>query len=162
ILANAGRAAGVDLIGKSEIAVLLQHDKDRHDLEACEGEEEGLARLSEVLDAAKLITGHLGRWGTGGYLLVLSLSDVKRGSVEASGGRVGGGRGCPPAAAASLDRCAIDAAVRLLSRAPKTALAASSTAASPFQAGATVAVLDLFAYGAEPEIAQNLTQLVAL
>jgi TolB-like protein len=149
LLLQLGKKRGVAAIGQAEMAVLLEHHKDEHDVGSCDGEESCLAEASRAVEADKVISGHLGRWGEG-WLVALSLTDAKKAAVE---------RGSSVTAESEAELFA--ELGPLLDR----LLGASEDAARfqlPIAGGTKVAVLNLAPYDTSAELADNLTQLLAL
>jgi TolB-like protein len=142
---------GVVAIGEPEMRVLAAHEKDLDDLEACTQRDECLARLRRIVEADEIVTGHIGRWGQG-YLVTLSLSDAKRSIVE----RGESATADNPAELEGEVKKALGRLIRIEGAREGTFVLAPRAQATK------IAVLNLAAYDVSPELADNLTQLLAL
>ncbi len=144
-----GRRAGWTVLSATEIALMVAHHKDRHDVLACEADEACLAQLAALADADKMLTGRLDRLG-GGLLLTLGWSDAPL-----------AGRGQGEAVFAESERelvAQLPGALDRLVGGPGPARTA--TASVPL--GSRVAVIELAPYDARAELAESLAPLLAL
>ena len=142
---------GIRVIGQSELKDLLSHEKDKQVL-MCKDDQRCLTQLSEVIAAHKVISGHLGRLGTG-WMVTLKLSDTRRAVVEAAEAAEGD-------SLAEVAIAARAAASRLLgSQGTEGRPGFTMTIAAQ---GSTAAVIDLSAQGVDPQIASSLTQFLSL
>ncbi len=149
LLVALGKRDGVTVIGDAELDLLLAHEGDKRDLEACTQEASCLAKLETVVDAEKMMTTQLARWGDA-YLVTVSLSDLRSASLER-------GESCQGETVEEVERCGTELAGALLG-----GKLAGTDAFKLAEGRLEVAVLDLEAYGAGAELAKNLTQLLAL
>ncbi|MCC7383119.1 MAG: hypothetical protein IT384_14875 [Deltaproteobacteria bacterium] len=149
------RIRGVRAISEAEIALLARHRRDLHEVGACGGDEACLAALARVADVEQAVTGRLGRFGPG-FLLTLSLASTRDAAILRSH---------------SITADREDELLRSLGRALETLLeresetrseTRSASVALSLPPGTKLAVLDLAAYDARPDLAGNLTQLLAL
>jgi TolB-like protein len=81
ILLTLGKEAGLNVVGESEIALMLKHEKDK-ELLTCTNDTSCLARISGSLQAEKSIVGSVGQLGET-FVVTLKLTDTKKVSVEA-------------------------------------------------------------------------------
>lgn len=145
------RIRGVRAISEAEIALLARHQRDLHEVGACGGDEACLAALARVADVEQAITGRLGRFGPG-FLLTLSLASTRDAAILRSH---------------SITADREEELLRSLGRAVEVLLdleseTRSASVALSLPPGTKLAVLDLAAYDARPDLAGNLTQLLAL
>jgi TolB-like protein len=151
ILLHLGRKEGLTVVGESEVQVMLAHEDDKQAL-LCEDLPACAARLSTILRADRIITGHVGRIGEM-YVVTLKLADAQKAVVEggesAEADRV---EDLPAAVRASVNRLLGFAAT---DAAPRFALEVAPE-------GTKVAILDLDAHDVTPGLADNLTQLLSL
>jgi TolB-like protein len=149
ILLTLGKRPGVKAIGEAEIQLLLEHQEDKKALTQCK-DEECLSNATRAAEADKLIIGHVGRWGEG-FLVTLSVADAKKSVVERSESATGDSeKDVAQALGPALER-ALGLGGEIAEQ--KVDIAATAT---------KIAVLDLQAYGTTQELANNLTQLLAL
>jgi TolB-like protein len=149
ILLILGKRGGIKVLGEAEIQLLLEHQEDKKALTQCK-EDDCLANASRAAEADKLITGHVGKWGEG-FLVTLSVADAKKAVVERSESATGDSeKEAVQALGPALDRLL---GIEGVAQAKSVDIAAKPT---------KIAVLDLAAYGAPQELADNLTQLLAL
>jgi TolB-like protein len=149
ILLHLGQKQGIKAIGEAEVGVLVGHAEDKKELTACESDE-CLEDVSRATEAHKLVSGQIGRLGEG-YLVTLSLIDFEKKAVE----RGESASGDSEADLAAALGPALDRLLGLSLSAEKRAVVIGAQ-------GVKVAVLELAAHGAEPALAGNLTQLLAL
>lgn len=152
ILLALGSVEGIDVVGESEIAVMLEHEKDKR-LLTCKDDRSCLARISTALSADKAIVGRVGVLGDA-FVVTLKLTDTERVSVEA-------GESVSADDEKALPGLVVDAARRLLG------LDTEGSEQSAFKLevapeGTNVAVLDLQSQGVPAETAANLTDLLSL
>lgn len=151
MLLHLGKRADLVVVGESEIQVMLSHEKDKKVL-MCDDEQRCLAKLSEAIQADKVITGRVGKLGTS-HLVTLKLADAKRSVVER-------GETAEADKPAELRNETLAAVERLLglSGGAESAKFEMEIAAE----GTSAAVIDLTAHGVEPALADSLTQLLSL
>lgn len=143
--------AGWRVLGRSEIALLLEHERQRS-LMACD-EESCLADLGGATKADVVCSGTVGQVGNA-FLLSASLTDVRAARVLARTSQTA----LAPEELLAAARRAADALISPGASAPK-----ASRFAFPAGAGkgkVSLAVLDLAATGVAPEVVQTLTQVV--
>ncbi len=140
----------LQIIGRSELKVMVSHQKDLDDLQKCEGDQACLDKITQIVEAQKLITGHLGRWGKG-YVLTLQVLDLATRALERSDA-------CQAESVEALHSCVPDLMDRLLDLSNTQ----SSTTSFQLDGKAKAAVMDLDAYDARKELAANLTQLLSI
>jgi TolB-like protein len=150
-LAHLSQQPTIDVIGQGELAIVLSAEKDKSDLGACVDEEACLAKLSRSVEAEKVVTGQIGRWGEG-YILTLNVADVGKAVVEAS-------ESCQSDTREALKACVPGTLSALLGLDGGERTRFSLDLA---KGGAKIAVVDLAAYEASGELAGNLTQLLGL
>jgi hypothetical protein len=151
LLVHLAGVEGVTAIGEAELELLLEHERDKHSVAACDEGEACMARLFALAQADVVVTGRLGRWGRTGWLVTLKLTHAETATLER-------GESATAADEATLVQEARSALSRLLgvgaAPAPERRLARA--------AGRKIAVLDLAAYDVSSELSKNLTELLAL
>ena len=151
ILLHLGKLPGLQVMGESELQVLIAHEQDKVVM-MCEGQEACLARIGQAARADQVITGHVGRLGET-YLVTLKLADASRATVVSG-------------ETASADK--VEELPAETTRAAARLVGATSADAAPrfrmqvAPAGTKAAVVDLAAHGVAPGLAQSLTQLLSL
>ncbi len=150
ILLHLGKKVGITAIGEAEIQILVQHAEDKDSLQACGEGETCLAAMSRTAEADKLLVGNIGHWGNG-FLATLSVTDSKKGVVE---------RG--DSATADNEKELIDQVRALVDRLLGLGGAETKPQFSLGTRATKLAVINLAAYDTTPELADNLTQLLAL
>ncbi len=151
ILLHLAKQAGLTVIGESEIQVMLSHEKDKSTL-MCEDEQRCLAKLSEAIQAEKVITGRLGKLGAT-HLITLKLADAARAVVE-------GGESAEAEKPAELRNATLEAVDRLLGLAEGGAAAKFEMEIG--EEGVSAAVIDLDPHGVPDSLGDSLTQLLSL
>lgn len=151
LLLHLSRDPSLSVIGDTEIAVLLSHQKDQAELDCAQSDDAScLAKLEELASTEQVITGRLGRFGDN-YLVTLSLANTRRAAVDRAESAAGGS---PEELFAQVQA----AADRLVGTSSRSAGVRPVVSAE----GSKAAVLDLAHYGASAELAANLTQLLSL
>ena len=151
MLIHLGKKAGLIVVGEDEIQVMLSHEKDK-EVMLCEDEQKCLAKLSEAINADKVITGHLGRIGTS-YLVTLKLANAAKAVVE--GGESAEAQ--KPGELVVVMREAID---RMLGEGSAADKVSFKMEVAP--EGTAAAVVDLEAHGVDAQLGKSLTQLLSL
>ncbi|HEY3447900.1 MAG TPA: PEGA domain-containing protein [Myxococcales bacterium] len=153
VLLEALRArSGMRVMGRSEVELILEHEGQKQLMgctdDSCE------ANLAAALKADLLCNGSLGLVGTT-YLVNLSLTDVATARVTARASATAMAEG---ELVAAVQRAAED----LIAPADRRnkAAAPSATASFKLTGKTSLAMLDLTASGLEPQVVDNLTQVV--
>lgn len=149
LLLHLGKKKDLTAIAEAEVSILVQHHRDRHEVEL---DPELLldAEIAKKISADRLLSGRLSKFGTG-LILTLSLADPAHGVVER---RESANADRPEELARAAQECA-DRIFGTAEKIPPIAL----VNAKP---GTKLAVLELAAHDASPELAKNLTDLLAL
>ncbi len=150
LLIHLGKRSDLTVLSQQEIEILLGHQADEQSVGACEGSDACLAKLTEIVDVEKVITGRLGTLGPG-YLVTLALSDAKSAAIDRA------------ESATTDDETelveAVDQAIdRLLGGAPQKQTFRLELGSREAKA----AVLGFAAEGHRAELGPSLTQLLAL
>lgn len=152
ILLTLGKVESIDVSGQSEIALMLDHEKDKQ-LLLCKDDRSCLARISSALSANKAVLGRVGMLGNL-FVVTLKLTDTEQVSVESGESVTAENEAELPALVAAATR-------RLLG------LESAEEKKSQFKLdiapeGTRAAVLDLQSQGVPAETVANLTDLLSL
>jgi TolB-like protein len=152
ILLHLGKKTGITAIGEAEIQILVQHAEDKNAVEGCGEGENCLAAMSRTAEADKLLVGNIGKWGSG-FLATLSVTDAKKGTVEKG-----------DSATADTEAELLDLVRKSVDRLLNIGGAETRSEFSLKKGGGVtkMAVLNLAAYDTNPQLADNLTQLLAI
>jgi TolB-like protein len=153
ILLHLGKDPQRTVIGESELSVMLQHEKDKQ-VVTCEGDDVCLAKISEAVDAERIITGHVGRFGDT-YMVNLKISDASKAAVLR-------GETASAENAGDLQKAVVEALDRLMGGAGSESSRRSSFKMEVAPEGTSAAVLDLKPFDVKPGLAKSLTQLLSL
>ncbi len=150
LLLHLGRKDKITVLGEAEIQVMLGHEQDKQVL-GCESDTKCLANLQTMIEANKVVSGHLGKLGST-YVVTLKLADADRALVVGvEGAEADNTEDLIAGVKAAADRLLGDAG----SGAPKFVLKVAPE-------GTKAAVVDLKPHGVDGAIAQNLTELLTL
>ncbi|MFT7578893.1 MAG: TolB-like protein, partial [Myxococcota bacterium] len=150
LLLHLGARPGLEVLGESEIQVMLAHQKDKTVLD-CDDDTRCLENLERMVDADAVLTGHVGRLGAA-WIVTLKLADAKKAVMRA-------GEAAEADDPDHLGLAVKKAADRLLGLTTESAARFELTLAPE---GTKAAVIDLQTHGVDPALGKNLTELLTL